>query len=65
MNALRLAFSWLTVLPVRGPETVDRAVAGRAIGAAPLVGAVLGLVAAVTAWLFVRAGASFALAGLL
>lgn len=41
---LRLAFSWLTVLPVPAPGTVDRRVARTAITLAPIVGAVLGLV---------------------
>ncbi|MEJ2858053.1 MULTISPECIES: adenosylcobinamide-GDP ribazoletransferase [unclassified Saccharothrix] len=40
-----LALSWLTVLPVR-VSTVDRRAAGRAITWAPVVGALLGLVAA-------------------
>lgn len=39
---MRLALSWLTVLPVRGPATVDRAMAGRAIAGAPVVGLLLG-----------------------
>jgi adenosylcobinamide-GDP ribazoletransferase len=42
---MRLALSWLTVLPVRGPTTVDRATAGRAIAVAPVVGLLLGGVA--------------------
>ncbi|HWM07440.1 MAG TPA: adenosylcobinamide-GDP ribazoletransferase [Actinophytocola sp.] len=44
-NALRLAVSWLTVLPV-GRVPVDRQVAGLAIAVAPLVGLLLGLPAA-------------------
>ncbi|MFI9818762.1 adenosylcobinamide-GDP ribazoletransferase [Saccharothrix variisporea] len=40
-----LALSWLTVLPVR-VSTVDRRAAGRAITWAPVVGALLGVVAA-------------------
>lgn len=64
MNGLRLAFSWLTVLPVRGPEEVDRAVAARAIALAPLVGIVLGAGAAGLMWVLRTAGTSFALAGL-
>ena len=43
MNALRLAFGTLTVLPV-APPTVDRRAAGRAMALAPLVGSVLALV---------------------
>lgn len=38
----RLALSWLTVLPVRGPATVNRTVAGAAIAWAPLPGVLLG-----------------------
>ncbi|MCK9925217.1 adenosylcobinamide-GDP ribazoletransferase [Frankia sp. AgPm24] len=44
--ALRTAFSLLTVAPVRGPGRLDRRVAGRAMALAPLVGLVLGVVAA-------------------
>ncbi|TCO48044.1 adenosylcobinamide-GDP ribazoletransferase [Actinocrispum wychmicini] len=44
---MKVAFSWLTVLPLR-VDAVDRAAARRAIALAPLVGVVLGgLVAAV------------------
>lgn len=64
MNGVRLAISWLTVLPVRGPDAVDRAAAGRAILLAPLVGALLGAGAAGLLWALTRAGASAALAGL-
>lgn len=52
MSGLRLALSWLTILPVGSP-VVDRRVAGAAIGWAPVVGVVLG------------AGAAGALAGLI
>lgn len=65
MNGLRLAVSWLTVLPVRGPDDVDRNVAGRAIALAPVVGALLGAAAAGLLWLFTSVGASTLLAGLL
>ena len=41
MSGLRLALTTLTVLPVRGPEEVDRRTAGRAMALAPLVGLVL------------------------
>ena len=63
-SGVRLAFSWLTVLPVHGPDTVDRRAAARAIAAAPLVGLVLGGVAAAIAWIGTAAGVSPALAGL-
>lgn len=65
MNGTRLAISWLTVLPVRGPNDIDRALARRAILLAPLIGALLGTGAAGLLWLLTRAGASALLAGLL
>ncbi|WP_405162218.1 adenosylcobinamide-GDP ribazoletransferase [Nocardia sp. NBC_01499] len=65
MNGLRLALSWLTVFPVRGPESVDRTAAARAIALAPLVGGLLGAGAAALLWALVWAGASSVLAGLL
>lgn len=46
IRGLRLAVSWLTVLPVGTPVEVDRAIARRALYWAPLVGAGLGLLAA-------------------
>ncbi|MFE3194350.1 adenosylcobinamide-GDP ribazoletransferase [Nocardia sp. NPDC059240] len=63
MNGARLAVSWLTVLPVRGPDEVDRAVAGRAIAWAPVVGVLLGGGAAGLMWGLGELGASALLAG--
>ncbi|QUQ67797.1 adenosylcobinamide-GDP ribazoletransferase [Kutzneria sp. CA-103260] len=65
MSGLRLAVSWLTVLPVPGPSTVDRRVAARAIALAPLVGLLLGALAAALSWGTVFLGAPGMLAGLL
>ncbi|GAB4587588.1 adenosylcobinamide-GDP ribazoletransferase [Nocardia sp. IFM 10818] len=65
MNGVRLAVSWLTVLPVRGLGEVDRAVAGRAIGWAPVVGVLLGAGAAGLMWGVVALGGSWLLAGFL
>ncbi|MFG1797908.1 adenosylcobinamide-GDP ribazoletransferase [Nocardia sp. NPDC049149] len=65
MNGVRLAVSWLTVLPVRGPERVDRGVAGTAITVAPLVGGLLGVGAAGLLWVLVWVGASSELAAIL
>lgn len=45
-DGLRLALTTLTVLPVRGPQALDRRTAGIAMCLAPLVGALLGLAAA-------------------
>ncbi|MGQ4600566.1 adenosylcobinamide-GDP ribazoletransferase [Nocardia sp. R6R-6] len=64
MNGIRLAASWLTVLPVRGPDDVARA-AGRAIGWAPVIGVLLGAGAAGLLRVLTWAGASGSLAGLL
>ncbi|MEV6280487.1 adenosylcobinamide-GDP ribazoletransferase [Nocardia sp. NPDC051832] len=63
MTGVRLAFSWLTVLPVRGPEQVDRGAAGPAIALAPVVGVVLGAGAAGLLWVLGVAGANSVLAG--
>ncbi|MEV5650159.1 adenosylcobinamide-GDP ribazoletransferase [Nocardia sp. NPDC052254] len=62
--ATRLAVSWLTVLPVRGPQTVDRATAAGAIAAAPVVGALLGAGAAGLLWVLCWAGTGSVLAAL-
>ncbi|MFC8044389.1 adenosylcobinamide-GDP ribazoletransferase [Nocardia sp. NPDC057353] len=64
-TGLRLALSWLTVLPVRGPDEVDRGVAGRAIAAAPIAGLLLGALATAVLWALTAAGAGALLAGLL
>ncbi|MEU1209188.1 adenosylcobinamide-GDP ribazoletransferase [Nocardia sp. NPDC005825] len=63
MSGLRLAVSWLTVLPVRGPDEVDRSVAARAIAWAPVVGVLLGGGAAGLLWGLGELGASGLLAG--
>ncbi|MBH0780037.1 adenosylcobinamide-GDP ribazoletransferase [Nocardia bovistercoris] len=65
MSGLRLALSWLTVLPVRGPSDVDRRAAGRAIALAPVVGVLLGVGAVAVAWSAQRIGAGAPMAGLL
>ena len=65
MNALRLAVSWLTVVPLHSPAVVDRRAAGHAIGLAPLIGLALGAFAAGALWLLVSAGLTTLLAGLL
>jgi adenosylcobinamide-GDP ribazoletransferase len=69
---LRLAFTTLTVLPIRGGR-VDRAAARVAMSVAPLVGAILGLVLGGLLWLLreaqapslVAAAVTVAAAGLL
>ena len=62
--AIRLALSWLSVLPVRGPQPVDRTTAAGAIAAAPLAGALLGAGATGLLWVLCWAGADSALAAL-
>lgn len=64
-DGLLLAFSWLTVLPIRGPEEIDRGVAGRAMAHAPLVGLFLGGVASAVLWVTVASGLSPMLGGLI
>lgn len=63
-TALRLALSWLTVVPA-GELRVDRTVAGRAIAVAPVIGLLLGLPAAAIVTLLDRTGMPGLLAGLL
>jgi adenosylcobinamide-GDP ribazoletransferase len=46
LDGLRLAVTTLTIAPVKGPETVDRRIAGRAMELAPLIGLGIGFVAA-------------------
>jgi adenosylcobinamide-GDP ribazoletransferase len=55
-DTARLAFGTLTVLPTRPPASVDRRVASRAMVLAPLVGAVLGVLAGGTLWLLDSVG---------
>ena len=65
VGGLRLAVSWLTVLPVPVVGTVDRDAARRALQWAPLVGLLLGLLAAGVLAGLGRLGAPPLLAGLL
>lgn len=55
-DAVGLALGTLTVLPVRPPEVVDRRVASWAMTLAPLVGALLGVLAGAFLWLLGAAG---------
>jgi adenosylcobinamide-GDP ribazoletransferase len=72
IDGLRLAFTTLTVLPIRGGR-VDRAAARVAMSVAPVVGALLGLALGGILWLLreahapglVAAGVTVAAAGLL
>lgn len=65
MSALRLVFSWMTVLPLRGPADVDRRSAARAIALLPVTGIVLGAGASGLLWLLLQGDLNSALAGLL
>ncbi|MFD6897785.1 adenosylcobinamide-GDP ribazoletransferase [Rhodococcus sp. NPDC060086] len=62
-GGVALALSWLTVVPVRGPQEIDRTVAGHAISAAPLAGLVLGGAATAVAWAGSAAVANAAIIG--
>ncbi|GAA2826235.1 adenosylcobinamide-GDP ribazoletransferase [Crossiella cryophila] len=64
MSGLRLALSWLTVLPVRTGQ-VDTAVARTAIALAPFVGLLLGAAATAVLFALTWLGAPGLLAGLL
>lgn len=65
VTGLTTALSWLTVLPVRGPQDIGRTEGRHAIGAAPVVGAVLGAAAAGLLWVLLWTGLEPALAGVL
>jgi adenosylcobinamide-GDP ribazoletransferase len=65
MAGLRLALSWLTVLPARAPDAVDRAVAAAAIGWAPVAGLPLGVAAAGVLYGLAALGVPVLVAGLL
>lgn len=62
MDALRLSVGTFTVLPVAPPSRIDKRVAERALVAAPLIGAVLGGLAAGAAYGIDRATGSSAAA---
>jgi adenosylcobinamide-GDP ribazoletransferase len=64
-GGLRLAVSWLTVLPAGTPAEVDRAVARQALYWAPLVGAALGMLAVGLLTALHAVGAPTLLAGLI
>lgn len=61
----RLALSWLTILPVRGPSDIGRPEAKRAISSTPLVGALLGAITATLLWGLESAALPGALSGFL
>lgn len=65
ITGLRLALSWLTVVPISGSATVDRKAAAKAIAVTPIVGALLGGAAAAVLWLLLRVGLVPILAGLI
>ncbi|TSE01278.1 adenosylcobinamide-GDP ribazoletransferase [Skermania sp. ID1734] len=64
MRGLLVAFSWLTVAPLR-MTTVEQRDGARAMGWVPVVGAGLGALAAALMWALHAGGLSGALAGLL
>ncbi|HUV48459.1 MAG TPA: adenosylcobinamide-GDP ribazoletransferase, partial [Actinomycetes bacterium] len=62
-DALRLAFGTLSVIPVGLPRDVDHRTWGRSMIGAPVVGVVLGMVAAAVAIGLLELGASPLMAG--
>lgn len=64
-SGVRIAFAWMTVLPVGTGEAPDARTAGRAMTALPLVGLVVGLLAAAVTRLLCGLGADPLLAGAL
>ncbi|SEM12244.1 adenosylcobinamide-GDP ribazoletransferase [Rhodococcus maanshanensis] len=67
LGGIRLALSWLTVLPARhdpDAQPIDRAAGRRAIAATPVVGLLLGATCAGLLWLLLAASLDTALAGL-
>ncbi|MBP1159288.1 adenosylcobinamide-GDP ribazoletransferase [Rhodococcus sp. PvR044] len=68
LGGIRLALSWLTVLPARhDPDApaIDRTAGRRAIAATPVVGMLLGAACACLLWLLLAASLDPALAGLI
>ncbi|MBN4927968.1 adenosylcobinamide-GDP ribazoletransferase [Hoyosella rhizosphaerae] len=65
MDGIHLAFSWLTILPFRGPRLVDRHAGAWAIAASPLIGLGFGVVAALMLWGMLAANLPWQLAGVL
>ena len=63
VDAVRLALSWMTVLPVGGRGVPGRSEAGRAMTALPVVGLVCGVVATATAHGAYAVGAGSVIAG--
>ena len=51
LDAFRMAIGTLTRIPVPAPTRIDKTTAGGAMALAPVVGAVIGLVVGVLAWL--------------
>lgn len=52
MVGFRTALSWMTIIPVKAPDEVDRALGVRTVRAIPLVGVVLGLLCGLVSWAF-------------
>ncbi|WP_278314848.1 adenosylcobinamide-GDP ribazoletransferase [Lolliginicoccus levis] len=65
VDGARLAFSWLTVLPVRGPQLIDRQASAWAIAVTPLIGLVLGITTTLLLWGMLALGLPAMLAGIL
>ncbi|MBB3038926.1 adenosylcobinamide-GDP ribazoletransferase [Hoyosella altamirensis] len=64
IDGIRAAFSWLTILPVRGPRIADRQAGSWAIAASPFIGLGLGVLSALALWGLVALEVPAPLAGI-
>lgn len=52
MVGFRTALSWMTIIPVKAPDDVDRTLGAKTVRAIPLVGVVLGVICRLVSWAF-------------
>lgn len=64
MVGFRTALSWMTIIPVKAPDEVDRALGVRTVRAIPLVGVVLGLLCGLVSWAFATIAVPWPITGI-
>ena len=64
MVGFRTALSWMTIIPVKAPDEVDRALGVRTVRAIPLVGVVLGLLCGLVSWAFASIAVPWPITGI-